>query len=210
MNFWNQQFSSTEFKYGKQPNRFVQDQAVRLSPCSKVLLPGDGEGRNSVWIAQQGHQVVAMDQSAVGLQKAQDLAAERGVSIHTIEANLEDWIPEPASFDAVIISYLHLPPDIRPQAHRRLAQALVPGGWFILEVFNPRQLEYSSGGPKDLALLYTPEILRSDLAADATLGMQEKVAWHGEVQLEEGQGHRGPAYITRYIAQRGFTQPSHY
>jgi len=76
MNFWGQQFSVPDFKYGQQPNRFLREQAVRLKPRSEVLLPGDGEGRNSVWLAEQGHHSTAMDNSAVGLEKAAALAAQ--------------------------------------------------------------------------------------------------------------------------------------
>lgn len=200
MSFWNQQFSSPDFKYGKQPNSFLREQAFRLRPGSKVLLPGDGEGRNSVWLAQQGYHVTAMDNSSVGLQKAQELAAEKGVSIEVIQADLEHWTPAAASFDALILTYVHLPPAMRAQAHRRLVQALRPGGWLILEAFHPQQLGYASGGPKDAAMLYTLDMLRSDLA-DASY-LKDVIAWEGEALLDEGSGHQGPAFLTRYVAQR--------
>lgn len=200
MNFWNQQFASNEFKYGKQPNGFLREQAFRLSPGSKVLLPGDGEGRNSVWLAGHGHQVTAMDGSSAGLKKAQELAAEKGVSIEIVQADLEYWTPEPAVFDALVLTYVHLPPSMRAHAHRRLVQALRPGGWLILEVFHPLQLGYTSGGPKDAAMLYTLDMLRSDLGACTFL--EEAIAWEGEALLDEGSGHQGPAYLTRYVAQR--------
>jgi len=201
MNFWDQQFSSPDFKYGKAVNRFVLDQAFRLSPNSKVLLPGDGEGRNSVWLATQGHRVTAMDNSAVGLAKAQHLAAEHKVTVETVQADLEQWVPEPASFDALVLTYVHLPADLRPLAHQHLAAALRPGGWFILEAFHPRQLGYASGGPKAEAMLYTTDMIRRDLSEFSAHGFTEVLAWEGEVQLDEGPGHQGPAYLTRYIAQ---------
>jgi SAM-dependent methyltransferase len=202
MNFWDQQFSTPDFKYGKAANCFLRDQAFRLSPNSKVLLPGDGEGRNSVWLATQGHQVTAVDNSAVGLAKAQRLAAEHLVAVETVLADLEHWVPTPASFDALVLTYVHLPASLRPLAHRHLAEALRPGGWFILEAFHPRQLAYTSGGPKAEAMLYTTDLIRRDLDALAVPGFTEVLAWEGEVQLDEGNGHQGPAYLTRYIAQR--------
>ena len=201
MNFWNQQFSSDVFKYGKQPNRFLREQAFRLHAGSKVLLPGDGEGRNSVWLAEQGHQVTAMDNSSVGLKKAIGLAAEKNVPIEVVQADLEHWTPIPASVDALVLTYVHLPPSLRPLAHRRLVQALRPGGWFILEAFHPRQLGYQSGGPKDETMLYTTDMLRSDPANIPSLRLEEVIAWEGEVLLDEGSGHQGPAYLTRYVAQ---------
>ncbi len=202
MSFWDQQFSTPEFKYGKQPNSFLREQASRLSPKSQILLPGDGEGRNSVWLAEQGHQVTAMDNSRVGLDKARRLATERNTTIETVQGDLEQWTPDPASFDALVLTYLHLPPNLRPLAHQRLLTALRPGGWFILEAFHPRQLGYTSGGPKAEAMLYTMAMIRSDLAASPALGLQEVMAWEGEAVLDEGNGHQGPAYLTRYIAQR--------
>jgi len=86
---------------------------------------------------------------------------------------------------------------------QRLAQGLTSGGWFVLEAFHPLQLGYSSGGPKDVTMLYTLQMLRDDLAA---AGLQEALAWEGEVMLAEGTGHQGPAYVTRYVAQRAASQ----
>lgn len=198
MNFWDQHYTAPGYKYGTAPNQFVTEQAWRLPPASQVLLPGDGEGRNSVWLASQGHRVQAIDSSAVGLAKAQALAAERGVAIHTTHADLTDWHPAPASVDAVVLVYMHLPPAIRTAILHKLAQALRPGGWWLLEAFHPEQLCHSSGGPKDTAMLYTPELLQVDVGhlLDTTL------LWDGETTLDEGPGHQGLAHVTRHVAQR--------
>jgi SAM-dependent methyltransferase len=199
MNFWDQKYEMPDYKYGKLPNQFLQEQQVRLRPASAVLLPGDGEGRNSVWLAELGHSVTAVDSSALGLDKTLRLAAEKGVVVDAKLADLEHWAPEPASFDAVVLTYVHLPASWRAQAMQRLARGLRSGGWFVLEAFHPLQLDYSSGGPKDVTMLYTLQMLRDDLAAS---GLQEALAWEGEVMLAEGTGHRGPAYVTRCVAQR--------
>ncbi|MBE0587370.1 MAG: class I SAM-dependent methyltransferase [Hydrogenophaga sp.] len=198
MNFWDQNFSVAGFKYGTAPNAFLVAQAHRLKPGSDVLVPGDGEGRNGVWLAQQGHRVTAMDGSIVGLQKAQALAVERGVPIQTEIGDLADWAPAPASFDAVVLTFVHLPPAIREGAHQRLAAGLRPRGLLILESFHPQQLQHSSGGPKDAAMLYTPEVLRQDFAGL----LDEVMAWHGEATLDEGPGHQGLAHVTRWIGKR--------
>lgn len=202
MNFWDQQFSAAGFKYGQQPNQFLREQVTRLAPQSQVLLPGDGEGRNSVWLAEQGFHSTAMDNSAVGLEKAMQLALQRDVNIGVIRADLAHWIPEPASFDAIVLTYVHLPPDLRTVAHQRLAAALRPGGWFILESFHPRQLCYQSGGPKTEALLYSAAMIRADLCHVALPDFEEVMAWEGKALLDEGSGHQGLAYLTRYIARR--------
>ncbi|MBU4181356.1 MAG: class I SAM-dependent methyltransferase [Gammaproteobacteria bacterium] len=196
MNFWDQNFSVAGFKYGTAPNAFLVGQAHRLKRGSEVLVPGDGEGRNGVWLAQQGHRVTAMDGSAVGLQKAQTLAMERDVALQTALGDLADWAPAPASFDAVVLTFVHLPPAIRAGAHRRLAAGLRPGGLLILESFHPQQLQHRSGGPKDVSMLYTPASLRDDFA-----GLDEVLSWHGETMLDEGPGHQGLAHVTRWIGQ---------
>ena len=202
MNFWDQQYSTPDFKYGTQANWFLRNQAAHLHPRSEVLLPGDGEGRNSVWLAQRGHRVTALDNSKVGLDKALRLASENKVEVGVIHADLEHWVPPPDRFDAVVLTYVHLPANWRRVAHQRLVSALRPGGWLILEAFHPKQLRHSSGGPKDEAMLYTAETIRSDLAADPAVIMDEAFAWEGEAHLDEGSGHQGSAYLTRYVAYR--------
>lgn len=197
MNFWDQNFAAAGYKYGTQPNAFLVWQAQRIAPGSEVLVPGDGEGRNGVWLAQQGHRVTAMDGSAVGLQKAQALAAERGVTLTAVHGDLADWSPDPASFDAVVLTFVHLPRALRADAHRRLAAGLRPGGVLLLEAFHPQQLQHGSGGPKDAAMLYTAELLRADFD-DA---LETLMAWEGEITLEEGSGHQGRAHVTRFVGR---------
>lgn len=197
MNFWDQNFSVPGYKYGTRPNAFLVEQAVRLPNVADVLAPGDGEGRNGVWLAEQGHRVTSMDASAVGLQKAQALAADRGVRLTTVLADLTDWSPQPASVDAVVLTFLHLPPALRASAHQRLSAALRPGGWVLLEAFHPRQLGNTSGGPKDVSMLYTLDILRQDFSH-----LNEVLAWEGEVLLDEGPGHQGLGQVTRWVGRR--------
>ena len=198
MHFWDRNFSVAGYKYGTSPNAFVIEQAQRLLPGSEVLVPGDGEGRNGVWLARQGHRVTAMDGSRVGLDKAVALAAEHGVSLETVHADLADWAPPTGAFDAVVLTFVHLPQAIRAQAHRRLAAALRPGGWFIVEAFHPDQLPLSSGGPKDVSMLYTPALLRDDVGG----ALLEVLAEQRLVRLDEGPGHQGDAQVTRWVGRR--------
>lgn len=205
MSFWDQQFAAPGFKYGTAPNAFLQEQAHRLAPSSTVLVPGDGEGRNGVWLATQGHHVWAVDSSAVGLAKARALAGERGVTIDTVVADLAEWCPPPASVDAVVLIYVHFPPALRTLVHQRMLAALRDGGMLILEAFHPAQLGRTSGGPKDVSMLYTLEMLREDVAAAAADTFEEIVAWEGETRLDEGPGHQGIANVVRLVVRR---QPS--
>ena len=128
MNFWDQNFSAPGYKYGQYPNAFLVDQIPQLEAASDVLVPGDGEGRNGVWLAQQGHHVTTVDSSVVGLIKSKALATKRGVHITTVHADLADWVPNPDSADALVLIYLHLPPLLRASAHKRLLNALRPRG----------------------------------------------------------------------------------
>jgi SAM-dependent methyltransferase len=198
MNFWDERFSEPGFKYGTQPNAYLQAQASRFQSPARLLVPGDGEGRNGVWLAEQGHDVVSVDNSSVGLKKASGLAASRGVPLTTALVDLSDWAPPQSSFDAVILIYTHLPKAIRQRAHRALAQGLKPGGILLLEAFHPKQLAFASGGPKDLEMLYTPELMSEDFAGL----MESPETWHGETELSEGPGHQGRAHVTRWLGRR--------
>ncbi len=196
MTFWDQAFDTPQFKYGTAPNAFVRDQAHRLPPASRVLVPGDGEGRNGVWLAEQGHAVLSVDASAVGLRKAGGLARQQGVTLATELADLAHWQPAPGLFDAVVLTFVHFPSALRRPIHQRMATALRPGGWLILEAFTPQQLRYASGGPRDEDMLYSLADLRADFA-----GLREHLAWEGVVPLDEGPGHQGPGHVLRLLAQ---------
>ncbi|MDO8284651.1 MAG: class I SAM-dependent methyltransferase [Rhodoferax sp.] len=198
MTFWDQRFSEPGYKYGLEPNAFLREQAARMAPASRVLVPGDGEGRNGVWLAEQGHRVTSVDYSVVGLQKAQALAASRGVALTTELADLADWAPAAGTLDAVVLVYTHLPGAFRQAAHRRLALGLRAGGWMVMEAFHPEQLAHNSGGPKDVDMLYTPEALDTDFAG----WLRCEMSWHGEIRLSEGPGHQGLAHVTRWLGQR--------
>lgn len=198
MNLWDHNFSGAGYKYGTAPNAFIAAEAHRLAAGSRVLVPGDGEGRNGVWLAQQGHGVTAVDYSSVGLDKAGALAVQRGVTLHTELADLTQWQAPAQPFDAVVLVFVHLPPAIRNQVHRRLLQALKPGALVLIEAFTPKQLHLRSGGPKDVTMLYTLDLLRADLAAET----RELMGLECETHLDEGPGHQGPAHVVRGVWQK--------
>ncbi|ACJ00509.1 SAM-dependent methyltransferase [Rhodospirillum centenum] len=195
--FWDERFATDGFVYGTEPNAFLTAQASLLAPGGRVLLPGDGEGRNGVWLAERGLEVLAVDSSAVGLAKAERLARERGVRIATAVADLAAWDWPEARFDAVVVIFLHLPPDCRARVHAAMARSLRPGGVLILETFRPAQLGRASGGPKDPALLYDADMLRRDFAGLEILLLEE-----ADPALDEGPFHRGPAATVRLVARR--------
>lgn len=207
MSFWDQQFSAPGFKYGTAPNAFLREQASLLGGRREVLVPGDGEGRNGVWLATLGHRVIAIDSSAIGLSKARALAAEQAVQIETMTADLSEWVPARDSADAVMLIYVHFPPAVRATIHARLLGALREGGLLILEAFHPDQIGRTSGGPKDPSMLYTLAMLRDDVARVSGATFDEILAWDGETDLDEGPGHQGSARVVRFILQRRTPDP---
>lgn len=195
MNFWDRQYSAVEgYKYGTRPNAFLMAEAHRLPPHARVLVPGDGEGRNGVWLASQGHEVLTVDISEVGVARSRALAAESGVHVDTLVADLKTWAPPPGAFDAVVLMYLHMPAAMRTAVHRNVAAALRSGGLLLLEAFHPTQLGRASGGPKEIDLLYALD----DIRADFKEAIEEVSGEELEVLLDEGPGHQGMAMVTRY------------
>lgn len=199
--FWNQKFAGTAYKYGEHPNAFLAEQVGLIPPQGRVLVPGDGEGRNGVWLASQGHQVTSVDCSDVGLDKTRDLAQRKGVQLETVLADLTEWSPAESSFDAVAVAYLHLPSSQRPAVMGSLLGALRPGGVLMLEAFHPNQLGLTSGGPKDVDMLYTLAGLRADALQSGVVGAEVQ-GWEGGVTLDEGPFHQGPAQVTRWVWRR--------
>lgn len=196
MSFWDQRYSVAEYVYGTAPNRWLEAEAHRIRRGGRVLSLGEGEGRNAVWLAEQGWQVVAVDASAVGLEKARRLAEARGVELTTVVADVATWRPDPASFDGLVLVYLHLSPSARPAVHAAAAAALRPGGVVILEAFTPRQLAFSSGGPRQPEMLYEPEAIRTELP-----GIEWEVLEEVEVELVEGTFHAGRAAVVRGVGR---------
>lgn len=199
MNFWDRNYAAPQYRYGLEPNAFLKEQAYRLGENSDLLLPGDGEGRNGVWLAAQGHRVTSVDSSRIGLEKAKALAARQGVEIETVLADLAEWQPPAGRFSGLVLSYLHLPSSLRAPVHRRLSESLKAGAILIIEAFHPRQLDFTSGGPKDREMLYTLADLRSDFSVD----VEEISGEEAETWLDEGEGHSGRAFVTRWIGRRG-------
>jgi hypothetical protein len=141
--------------------------------------------------------VVALDQSAIGLRKAQQLATERGVRIETVVANLEGYRMEPARWDGIVSIWCHLPAALRAAVHRQVFDGLKVGGVFLLEAYTPEQLKHGTGGPKDVALLPTLAELRRELA-----GLELVHAVELERVIHEGQGHDGHSAVVQVLARR--------
>jgi cyclopropane fatty-acyl-phospholipid synthase-like methyltransferase len=195
--FWDSRYREPGYAYGTEPNAFLVSQRHLLVPGMKVLAVADGEGRNGVWLAQQGCEVLSVDGSEVGLEKARELARERGVTIRTECAELTNWRWPQDEYDAVVAIFIHFPPEHRTRMHRAMYAALKPGGVLILEAFTPDQLQYRTGGPPVQEMLYTAEMLRRDLPQGEALLLEEALT-----DLDEGPFHRGRAAIVRVVLRK--------
>jgi len=194
---WDERFSQADPVYGDAPNSYLQAQAFRLKPGMKVLVPADGYGRNGIWLAKQGLQVHTVDLSPVGVDRAQKAARAAGLAMIIELGDLSTWNWPVEELDAVVSIFLHLPPEQRAKIHAAMLNALKRSGLLILEAFSPAQLQYSSGGPKQVELLYTAEMLRRDFAPAEALELEEV-----EVRMEEGHMHRGPAAVVHGVLRK--------
>lgn len=194
---WDERYAATDYFYGTEPNDFVRERCGAIRPGGEVLCLGEGEGRNAVFLAEQGYRVVALDQSAVGLRKAQQLATQRGVRIGTVVADLDGYRIEPQHWDGIVSIWCHLPPSLRAAVHRQVVDGLKPGGVFLLEAYTPDQLRHGTGGPKEVALLPTLADLRDELA-----GLELVHATELERVIHEGQGHDGLSAVVQVLACR--------
>lgn len=191
---WNDRYKENEYYYGKAPNLFLKEMISYLPRNGDVLCLAEGEGRNAVFLAQNGFKVTAVDCSNVGLEKTQRLADEKKVSVSTIQADLETFEIGFNKWDAIISIWCHTPRVLRQKIHNNVQNGLKDKGCFILEAYHPKQLNYSTGGPKDVDLLVTLGDLRLELSP-----LQIKVARECERIIEEGKGHSGLSSVVQYI-----------
>lgn len=196
--FWNDRFAADEYIYGTQPNAFVRTAAARwLSPEQRILALGAGEGRNAVFLAQQRHDVTAVDYATEGLRKTRQLAKTAGVSVDTLQADVRTWAPE-QTWEAVVVTFLHLPPSERNRMYELLQALLAPGGLLIAEWFRPEQRTegYTSGGPPEADMMVTTDELRDHFSAAGIEHLED-----AEPTLEEGM-HQGSAATVQFVWRR--------
>lgn len=159
---WNRRYAGTELLWTARPNRFLVGEADDLPP-GRALDLACGEGRNAVWLAEQGWRVTGVDFSDVALAKARELAAARGVEADWVQADLLDYRPERRAYDLVLLFYLQLPADQRREIVRAAADAVAVGGTLLVVAHDSSNLEHGHGGPKEAAVLYTAADVVSDL-----------------------------------------------
>ncbi|MEK4023124.1 SAM-dependent methyltransferase [Sporosarcina sp. FSL W7-1283] len=197
MNHWNTRFQSENYVYGKEPNVFLKEFQKKIEVSGDALTIAEGEGRNAVYLAEQGMNVTTWDYAESGLIKTRKLAEERDVKISTELVDLNEASWEKDKWDEIVCIFGHFPTELRQKTLQSVKEAIKPGGYFLTEVYSKYQLPYKSGGPQDINFLYKPEEF---------LELFEE--WHivhffmGEVSRHEGELHNGLSHVIQFVGQK--------
>ncbi len=190
-NIWDERYACSEYIYGETPNQFFSEIIKNIEP-GDILLPAEGEGRNSVHVAQLSWNAYACDQSIEAQKKAIALAKKNNVVINYKIGGPEQFFGK--KFDCIALIYAHFDQLVRRFNHRKFADLLVPKGFIMLEAFSKEQINYNSGGPTDIDMLYSVDELAKDFNFLADIEI-----WQEEVELAEGTRHVGKASVIRLL-----------
>jgi hypothetical protein len=193
---WNTRYIDEEYVYGTEPNEYLKKFLEKSGP-GLILFPAEGEGRNSVYAAMKGWHVDAFDQSEVGRDKALRLAEGKKVKINYSISSLEDWDSKGVTYDCIALIFVHMIPELRIAFHKKMISALKPGGILLLEAFTKNQMPRTSGGPKNMELLFDADDIKSDFEELEILDFSET-----QVILDEGRLHQGIADVVRMIGTK--------
>jgi len=193
---WNDRYAEEGFAFGDQPNDFLVE-AMRTSPTGESLVVGDGDGRNGVWLAEQGHTVTTIDLSPVGVEKAKRLAAERGERINAQVGDLETFQMGNGVWDSIVSIFCHVPSELRGQVHENVKRALKPGGIFVLEAYTKANIGRGVGGPQNDDLTVELAELENDFA-----GWGLEVHRMVERNIVEGKYHNGMSSTVQFLARK--------
>lgn len=194
--FWNERYSVDEYVYGREPNSFFREQLDKLQP-SKLLLPGEGEGRNAVFAASRGWEVHAFDVSEAAQSKANKLASEMGVTIQYTLAPYMEYDNRGVLYDAIGLFFTHQPSEMRKAFHQRLLEMLAPGGTLIMEMFHKEQVYRNTGGPGNTDFLVNENEVRADFGTLEVVELNEIVR-----PLDEGPFHQGEAEVVQFVGKK--------
>jgi cyclopropane fatty-acyl-phospholipid synthase-like methyltransferase len=195
---WNERFSAPGYHFGTAPNEFLHSQAHLLTPGQTALSIADGEGRNGVFLAERGLDVLSVDFSAPALAKARELATSRGVALRIEQADLMRWTWPTAQFDVVAAIFVQFSTaEERPHVFAGIKRALKPGGLLLMQGYRTEQLAYGTGGPKQIGNLYTRALLEEAFADFASIDIRE----HDDV-IREGTAHSGMSALIDLVGRK--------
>jgi len=197
---WDKRYAQFEAAFGTDPNDFLASvwQHIRRDGGPVVCI-GDGQGRNGVFLAEQGFDVISVDLSVIGIEHATRLAAERGVMLTGVLADLADWQP-PHECAAIVSIFCHLPSEVRARAYPRLTGALAVDGVWIMESYTPDQIGRGTGGPPVVDMMHDAASIAAELTGPGAL---ETVVLHELVRpVVEGPLHTGDAAVVQYVGRR--------
>jgi SAM-dependent methyltransferase len=192
---WESRFAPENYLFGTAPNAFLARQKPLLPTAGRALSVADGEGRNGVWLAEQGLDVVSMDFSPTAQAKAQKLAASRGVTLTTQTVDLSGWTWPVDAFDVIVVIFAQ--PLDATTLFAGIRRALKPGGLLLIEGYPPKQLEYGTGGPSDIERLYTRPQLEAAFAGFTNVRVDEY-----DAEIYEGDGHGGMSALIDLVATK--------
>ena len=198
--FWSARYrdAGDDYLFGTAPNKFLASQAAHFGEGVSVLSVADGEGRNAVWLAEQGCTVTATEISSVALEKAARLARVRHVAVDFVRTDIFNWDWPNEAFDAVVGIFIQFAgPDEQPRQLAGMKQAVRPGGLLFLQGYTPKQLEYGTGGPSAVENLYTEALLR-DVFCDWEIVLLRE---HDDL-IEEGKAHSGRSALIDLAARK--------
>ena len=195
---WQARFSEPGYAFGKEPNYFLKSCAQLLPRSGRALAIADGEGRNAIWLAEQGLEVLSIDFSPLAQAKARALAAERGVKVNFELADVHTWQYPEAAFDVVVEIFTQFSsPGERRLKWAGMRRTLKPGGLLIIQGYTPKQLEYGTGGPKHIENLYTRAMLQEAFSDFRDLSIVEE-----DREMHEGTSHRGISAVINLTARK--------
>ena len=195
---WENRYGAPEYIFGKAPNYFLESCKRILPKSGKALAVADGEGRNGVWLAEQGLDVLSLDFSPVAQQKAKALARERGVNVGFELADVHAWDYPEAAFDVVVEIFTQFSsPSERAQKWAGMRKALKPGGLLIIQGYTPKQLQYGTGGPKQIEKLYSRAMLEAAFHDFRDIAIVEE-----ELEMHEGTSHGGMSAVIGITARK--------
>jgi SAM-dependent methyltransferase len=195
---WEARYATPDYAFGKAPSYFLAQCQPLLPKRGRALAVADGEGRNGVWLAEQGLDVTSTDFSPAAQQKGRALAAERTVSVNFIVADMHSWAYPEMEFDVVVEIFTQVStPAERARKWAGMRRALKPGGLLIVQGYTPKQLEYGTGGPKQREHLYTREMLEQAFGDFHDMHIVEE-----ERELNEGAAHAGMSAVINLTARK--------